>query len=260
MNANDYFKSGDLTKAIEAQTQAVKAAPGDQGVRLFLFELLAFAGDLDRAQKHIDIIHYDDLAVEAGVDAYRRLLDAERKRRDFFAKSTPPSFFAEFPEHVNLRIQALLELRSGRPADAAATFAKADEQAPLIKGTCNDKPFEGMRDGDDRFGPILEVMARGSYYWVPWDQIAALEMKAPKFPRDLIWMPAHLEMKDAAGDVFLPTRYPGSENSKDTEIQLGRKTDWQGDGGPTIGLGTKTYLVGEDGMSILEWRKVAVGG
>ena len=41
---------------------------------------------------------------------------------------------------------------------------------------------------------VLEVFARGSYFWVPLEQIDSLAMSAPRVPRDLIWAPARLEM------------------------------------------------------------------
>jgi type VI secretion system protein ImpE len=60
MNAGELYKAGRLAEAIEAQIQEVKANPIDNGKRLFLFELLAFAGDLDRARRQIDAVSYDD--------------------------------------------------------------------------------------------------------------------------------------------------------------------------------------------------------
>ena len=46
MNASDLFKDGKLQDAINEQTNSVKDNPGNQNKRLFLFELLSFAGDL----------------------------------------------------------------------------------------------------------------------------------------------------------------------------------------------------------------------
>jgi type VI secretion system protein ImpE len=258
MNAHELFKSGNLSSAIEAQTDEVRAAPGDQDKRLFLFELLAFAGDLDRAQRAIDALHYDDLQTEAARQGYRQLLDAERKRRQTFAQLTPPAFFESTPEHATTRLAALQELRGGRPAEAVALLQKADQQVPAVQGVCNDRPFQGLRDGDDCLGSVLEVMARGNYYWVPFEQIQSLKMNPPRFPRDLLWAPAHLEMRAAgAGEVFLPALYPGSHEATEPAAKLGRRTDWrEGGPGPVTGIGAKTFLVGDEAMSILEWRQL----
>ncbi len=78
-NASELFKAGKLQEALAAQTQEVKNKPGDQAKRLFLFELLAFAGDLDRARRQIGagLVLYEDADLETAATAYRKLLDAE---------------------------------------------------------------------------------------------------------------------------------------------------------------------------------------
>jgi type VI secretion system protein ImpE len=258
MSANEFFKNAELTRAIEAQTQAVKADPGDQGKRLFLFELLAFSGDLDRAQRQIDAVQYDDPLIEAAVQEYRRLLDAERARRQTFGLGTAPEFFQEPPLHVKIRLEAIQQLVSVKPAEARAELERADKQSPAVSGTCNGTAFDGLRDGDDRMASVLEVMAHGHYYWVPFEQIQILTSQAPRTPRDLLWLPAQLELRDGTtGNVFLPCLYPGSQDAEDPLVKLGRQTDWVEDGpGPVIGLGRKTCQVGEEWMSVLEWRQL----
>src|SRR5262249_20484362 len=148
------------------------ADPADHGKRIFLFELLTFAGDLDRARRQIDAVNYGEMELDAAVLGYRKLLDAEQARRKLFNDGTPPRFFGEAPEHVHWRLEALTCLREGHPADSMARLEKAEEAAPIIKGRLNDKPFESLRDYDDVLGTVLEVMARDAYYWVPLDQIA----------------------------------------------------------------------------------------
>ena len=49
----ELLDSGNLKAAIEALTQEVREAPADPQKRTFLFELLAFAGEWDRAEKQI---------------------------------------------------------------------------------------------------------------------------------------------------------------------------------------------------------------
>src|SRR5262249_32262285 len=160
-------KAGRLQDAIDAQLKEVKAAPADQGKRLFLFELLAFAGDLDRAQRQIDAVTYSDVELDAAVATYRKLIDAERLRRRLFSEGLTPKSFAEPPAPVQLRLDAVNRLREGGGGEAAELLAKAAEAGVPRAGTLNDKPFTSLRDCDDIFGDILEVMAHGAYYWVP---------------------------------------------------------------------------------------------
>ena len=81
MNATELYRQGSLAEAIQAQINEVKANPGDHAKRTFLFELLAFSGDLERARKQIDVIKYDQMEMNAAVGNYRKLLDAEEARR-----------------------------------------------------------------------------------------------------------------------------------------------------------------------------------
>jgi type VI secretion system protein ImpE len=257
MNATELFKAGQLQDALSAQTQAVKAKPGDHSLRLFLFEMLAFSGDLDRATRQIDAIQYGEMERDAAVLGYRKLLDSERTRRRTFSEGLEPQFLIEPPEHVRLRLQAVNRLRENRPAEAAELLAKADAANAHSAGKLNDKPFSSLRDCDDLFGPMLEVMAHGNYFWVPLEQIHSVTMNPPKFPRDLLWIPARLETEGATGDVFLPALYPGSHEHPDNQVKLGRMTDWKpSEGGPVLGLGGRTFLVDEDAVSLLEWREL----
>lgn len=257
MSADELFKAGRLREAIEAQTLEVKAHPADTAKRLFLFELLAFEGDLDRARKQNDALRFDQPELQAAVLTYRGLLDAEARRRELFlGGSPPPQFLVDPPAHVQLRLEAVARLQAGDSAGAAALLEKANADAPSVRGSLNGQPIELLRDVDDLFGTVLEVMARGSYFWVPLEQVERLTMGAPRFPRDLLWIPARLELEAASGDVFVPTLYPSSHAHPDELVRLGRKTDWHAEEtGPTLGSGLRTFLVGDDPIGILEWRE-----
>jgi type VI secretion system protein ImpE len=261
MNASEWFKQGRLREAIDAQLQEVKANPADNGRRLFLFELAAFAGDLERARRQIDAVQYSDPEQQLSVSNYRQLLDAEEKRQRLLRDGLQPQVLGESAEHVKLRLEAVNCLRDGRQAEAAELLTKANEGAGELKGTLNDKEFIGIRDADDLFGMVLEVVARGEYFWVALDQIDSLAMNAPTFPRDTIWQPARLTLRDGQqGEVFLPALYPGSHQHADEKVKLGRSTDWtQAESGPVLGAGARTYLVGDDGVGLLEWRKLQMG-
>jgi type VI secretion system protein ImpE len=262
MSASELYKQGRLKEATDAQIQEVKAQPADHGKRLFLFELAAFAGDLERARRQIDAVQAEDPGSEVALQGYRKLLDAEQKRRRLFGESLPPRFLGTPPEHVNLRVQAVNRLREGNQAEALELLKRANEGAETLAGTLNGKPFKGIRDADDLFGTVLEVLAQGEYFWVALEQVEALATNAPAFPRDLIWLPARLTLHDGQeGEVFLPALYPGSHEASDDQVKLGRATDWkEAEGGPVRGVGARTFLVGDDGVGLLEWRELLLGG
>jgi type VI secretion system protein ImpE len=260
MSGSDLFKAGRLTEAIDAQIQAVKASPGDHAKRLFLFEMLAFAGDLDRARRQIDAVKYEQIELETATLAYRKLLDAEQLRRRLFTEGLKPEFFGEPPDHLRLRLEAVNRLREGNLKEAAETLARADQAVPPLRGKLNGKAFEGLRDCDDLFSHVLEVLAQGKYFWVPLEQVDTIAAKPPRFPRDLLWFPVRLDLRDGAtGEVFLPALYPGSHEHADPQVKLGRSTDWKAtEGGPVLGVGLRQFLVGDDPMPLLEWRELTL--
>jgi len=256
MDAGQLYKAGSLNEAIDAQIAAVKTDPINPGKRLFLFELLSFAGEVDRAQKQIEAVPHNDPEVGTALIDYRRLLDAERARRQVMLGKAQPEFLAPTPEHAKLRLLGFLKLSQGATAEANEAFLQANSQMPVFEGTLNDKPFDALRDGDDTLGTVLELFSNGKYCWIPMEQIALLTMNAPRFPRDLLWIPAQLEMRDGqSGNCFLPTTYPNSYLESDPQLKLGRFTDWRGE--PIVrGVGLKTFFVGPDESSILDWRKL----
>lgn len=256
MQASELYKAGRLREAIDEQVLAVKGAPTDHARRLFLFELLVFSGDLDRAQRQIEAVEYKDAELDAATAVYRKLLDSEQARRDVLARGTLPGFFGEPPDHLRLRVEAIGRLREGRPSEAAEILARANDAVPAFTGQLNGRPFQSLRDADDLFAGVLEVMAHGRYFWVGLEQIRLVTMSAPRFPRDILFIPAHLELADEQGDVFLPALYPGSHEHSDDQVKLGRMTDWKElEGGATLGVGLHTYLQDDDAIGLLEWRE-----
>src|SRR5688500_3645470 len=95
--ATELFKAGKLQEAISAQIQEVKANPADHARRVFLFELLSFSGELDRAERQIEAVKYDDPELDLAVRGYRKMLDAEKARRLLFRQGLKPEFLAGDP-------------------------------------------------------------------------------------------------------------------------------------------------------------------
>lgn len=257
MTATELFRAGKLADAIAAQIAQVKAHPGDAGIRTFLFELLLFAGDLDRAAKHLDAVRADTPELVAAAEAYRGIVAAEKTRRAALSGGREqPSFFGEIPEHARLRVEALKALTD---PGLAARLAAADAAAPDLVGSLNGAPFTGLRDADDLFGTVLEVFAQGKYFWVPFEQVASLTANPPRFPRDTLYLPARLTLSDdSSGDVFLPTLYPDSYDHHDDPIRLGRETAWDGPTGAVRGSGHRVILIGDADVGLLDIRELSV--
>jgi hypothetical protein len=90
----------------------VRAKPGDQASRLFLFELLAFSGELDRATKQVDALTIEDPDLHLAALNYRQCVESEQARRKIFS-GEKPEFFAEPDASTALRLEALGDLGDG---------------------------------------------------------------------------------------------------------------------------------------------------
>jgi type VI secretion system protein ImpE len=249
MTAIELFRAGKLREAIDVQVATVKAAPADQAARLALFELFLFTGELDRARKQLEVLRYDDPRQTAAIEQYRHALDAEACRRRVFAGTDQPKIPASAPEHVRQRVEVLAYLARGEAATARARLDEANAAIPQLAGTFDGKPFEGISDGDDRLGTVLEVFASsGVYSWLPLEQVHSIVMNPPQSPRDLVLRPANITLIDGtSGDVFLPGLYPDTSTHPDDEVRLGRAAVWvETDAGVFQGSGGRVFQVGSE--------------
>jgi type VI secretion system protein ImpE len=257
--ASEAFKAGKLADAVAAAIEQVKANPADRGKRMFLAELFCFAGDLERADKQLDVLFQPDAADVMAVTLFRQLVRGETARREVFGHGRVPEFVAQPSDTIKLHLEASIRVRENKLAEATELLAKAEEMRPAVTGTCDGAPFDDLRDLDDLIAPVLEVItANGNYYWVPIDTIELIEFHKPERTRDLYWRPAHLVVRDGPdGVVYVPALYPGSHAAADDAVKLGRQTQWTGgESEPFRGLGLRELLVGDGAKSILEINTV----
>lgn len=230
MNATEHFRAGHLSEAIQALTEEVRQAPADAQRRTFLFELLCFAGEYDRAERQLDALSNDNKNVQMGALLYRAALASERVRAGFFNDK-------KYAGHT----------------------AAPDE----IAGTLNGQPFQTIADADERIGARLEIYAGGDYLWIPFEQIASLKMQPPKRLRDLLWAPVLLQTGPECkhqdlGEVFVPVIYPGSARHEDDNVRLGRATAWSEQDDIALPFGQKLLLVDGEEVPFLEVRELTI--
>jgi len=228
MNARELFQAGKLNEAVQALGAEVRDNPTDVRRRTFLFELLCFQGEYDRAEKHLNILADATPDARMGAVLYFSSLHAERVRNDVFQKKDYPA------------IPALENPRGG---------------------TLNGQPFETFEDADPRVGARLELFAAGAYLWIPLAHVESIEMEAPKRLRDLLWIPALVRTGPAfkgteLGEVLLPVLAYGSSQRPDDAIRLGRATEWAEVDGQAVPFGQKVFDVDGEEMPILEIRKM----
>jgi type VI secretion system protein ImpE len=226
--------------------------------RVFLFELLCFVGDLDRAQKQLDVIGHQSTEMEIGAEIYRQVLTAEGSRRAVFAEGQLPNFLTTPPDYVALYLEALTMQREQQPAKARALLEKALNLRPLIPGQTDGRPFKEFEDADTFLAPFLELIVNEKYAWLPFEEIRRIEIAKPAQLRDLVWTRAKLEAHGGnLGDVFIPALYPGSSQHPNDAVRLGRMTEWMDVGeGLARGVGQRLFLMDGDERAMLEITEV----
>lgn len=230
MTPKQLFQSGKLNEAIAALGGELRDNPTDVQRRTFLFELLCFAGEYDRAEKHLNLLADQGPQAKLGAVLYLSSLHAERLRQDMFRKG-------DFP--------------SGR----------TPIEPEKIHGTLNGQSFESFEDSDPRIGTRLEVFAAGAYLWIPMEHIVSIEMEAPKRLRDLLWIPALVRTGPAfkdkeLGEVLVPAISPLSYAEEDPNVKLGRVSEWRETEEGPVPVGLKTFLADNEDFPILEVRKI----
>jgi type VI secretion system protein ImpE len=257
-NAKDLYDHGQLSAAIDQLTQEVKAKPAEYSSRIFLFELLCFAGDLSRAEKQLDVIGHQSKEMEIGVAVYREVLEAERKRRSVFTEGIPPAFLTTPPDYVLFHLEALTLQRENQPEKARTLLAKALDMHPALAGQVNGQRFEEFEDSDLFLAPFLELYVNDKYAWLPFEQIKRIEFRKPAQLRDLLWAQVKIEAQGGdLGQVFLPVLYPGSSFHASDAVRLGRETDWIEIGaGLTRGAGQRLFVIDGKERLMLEIAEI----
>ena len=258
MKAKELLEANQLSAAAAELTQEVKRHPADSRLRTFLFEVLCFSGEFERAERQLDVIGHQNEKAGIGVEVYRNLIRAETARQKLFTQGLKPTFLVDPPDHVTHQLEAIQCLQGGNAVEAKALLSRSEEGSSAITCRINGKALSGFRDSDDRTASIFEVFAQDVYAWIPFEQIIKVTITAPKHLRDLLWLPATMEVIDRPPvDVFLPVLYVGSEQDENDQIRLGRMTDWLGLGeGITGGRGQKVFLVGDEEIALLEIREL----
>ncbi len=243
MTADELFKAGRLADAIDAQTQVVKKKPTDDDARFMLFVLLSYAGELERADKQLDVLANMDDKVRTGTIIYHGLLAAELERSRVFEGTSRPVFPPDAPGHLALRLEALTCLQNGDTAGAEAKADAALEQAATCSGKVDGEDFDDFRNYDDVLGGVLEIYAGGRYIWMPMSHVRKLEFAAPETAIDTLWRQAKLNDADGnVADVHVPVLYATSSSHADEAIRLGRVTDWVERGELFTGIGQHLFL------------------
>jgi type VI secretion system protein ImpE len=257
MSAEELIKAGDIEGALHELQQRVRKQPADPGNRIFLFQLMAVLGQWKRALTQLDVVNDLDKSVWPLVHAYREAINCEMHREAVFQGKSKPLVLGEPQQWMALLIEAQRAFARGEMNAFADLNGQAFELAPASGGRINDVPFEWLADADQRFGPVLELIFNGHYYWAPLDAIKLLRTEEPTDLRDLVWLPAEVTWANGGQNmVMLPARYP-LLSGVGQDYLLCRKTDWQDRGNEVFeGIGQRMIATDQSDYPLLQVRSI----
>jgi type VI secretion system protein ImpE len=258
MSAEELLRTGQLTEALSALQQQVRAHPADAKLRVFLFQLLCVLGQWNRAMTQLNVAGELDASTLLMVQTYREALRCEVYRAEVFAGRRSPMILGDPETWMALLLQSLNLTAAGRCQEAAEVRGQALEQAPTSPGKMDGAAFEWLADADSRLGPCLELIMSGRYYWVPVQRVRAIRIEAPADLRDFVWAPAQLTWVNGGEAVALiPRRYPGTEQCEDNALKMGRRTDWVVQPGELYcGIGQRLMATDTGESALLDIRSI----
>jgi len=253
---------GTLAQTIAEVQRAIRQAPGDDRLRVHLFQRCVQAGQWDKALAQLQIAAKLNRDHTVLAHAYRLALRAELLREDVFRGIRSPRILGQPLDWVGALVDALQADGQGDCARARELRAQALAAATPIPGCMDGQAFEWLADADPRIGPVLEVHVNGDYYWVPFEYVAQVALDAPTDLRDLVWIPARITLvNEGEHAVLLPARYPllNADLVEDGHLQS-RLTSWRRVGGDDVdnwqGLGVKVLATNADEASMLDVRDI----
>lgn len=257
-DADVLLRQGDVDGARTALVEAVRAAPADQRLRMFLFQLLAVNGEWDKARNQLQSL--TQLSPEAQMLSvtYNQVLDAEKQRDAVFSGAAEAELLMGSDGWAEGIVLALASFARGEAEKAEALRDAAFDAAPEMPGTIDGNRFEWISDCDSRFGPTLEVILGGRYGLLPFDTIKSITSTGPEDLRDTIWYPVEIEFRNGhTAAAFLPARYPRTEKAASGLERLGRVTEWTDHDWGQQGSGQRLWTFSDgDDCGILEFRKI----
>ena len=257
MTPEECLKSGDPVAALEALQVLVRSKPGDAKLRIFLFQLLCVLGDWNRAIRQLKVCGELDPGALQMTQAYREAIICEVYREKVFAGDKAPLVFGEPQEWLAWLIEA--QKMQGTDALAAADLrAQAFDAAPATAGEMDGARFDWIADADMRFGPVLEAVVNGRYFWLPFTQIREITFDPPTDLRDAVWTAAHLTLaNDGKVVALIPSRYPLTGKNGSAAEKLARATSWVDAGGDTfVGMGQRLLSTESGDVALMDARLI----
>ena len=266
------LQNKNLSTCLNELKNEIRLAPTDHEKRIFYFQLLCVLGEWDKAVTQLGVCRDLDPANLPMSQTYEQVLHCEKFRDAVFCGIQTATILGEPPTWIALMQEAVKHSADGNWESFAATQNQAFEEASATKGkvllhsnggnadTAEELAFDWIADADPRFGPMIECIVNGRYFWVPFENIESIEIEKPTDLRDLVWTPAQFVWRNKGEAVgFIPTRYPQAEKSDDDQIKLAGKTEWEEPSeGTFLGSGARMIATEANEFSLTQISKIVL--
>ncbi len=254
MEAQELLRSGDLAGARAMLAEELRRTPGDSRARQFFWQLIAVAGDWDKAATQLRALAAADPKAMMMANVFGQALGAMKTRDAVFAGKERPASLVGSEPWVEGLLDALHATTTLAP-DAAARSEAALAAAPATPGMLDGERFEWIADADMRFGPMLEVIVGDAYGFVPFAAMTRVKAKEPEDLRDFVFHAVEIELRSGQTSLALvPVVYPGTQRHNKPQLNLARATEWIDEGGGEVGIGQRLLTTDTSEIEFLALR------
>jgi type VI secretion system protein ImpE len=249
-----------LDEQLAELKEAIRSEPGKLALRVYYFQFLAVLGDWQKSLEQLQLCAQLDIKATPMAKAYREAIQCEVFREEVFAGRKIPNILGEPAPWIGWLVDAMKRLAEGDATAAAELRAQAFDAAPTTSGQINDQNFEWVADSDSRLGPVCELLANGTYYWVPFSSIKQINFEKPQDLRDFVWAACEITLVSGGSmPGFIPTRYVGSAQSGNDSLRLARGTEWSDLYADHVaGIGQRMWLTDSAEYALLDVRRLTL--
>jgi len=246
-------ETGQLQQAISYCQATLKKQPMDTDIRSAYIELLCINGELDKADKQVNLLSNQAPQTAVGGKNVQQLIRAQQSRIDFSQGGATAEVFSA----VDAELKAIVALQVALKDNDTDVLSLCEALETERYQSTPNQP----RDLDDSLAGYLEVLGtNGKFYLVKFAEISILEWQAPESILEQVWRRVHIDIVDGpSGDAFIPLTYLNSQSDAE---KLGRETDWQAINQPTAdgmemyqGVGHKMLLIGESALQLTDFSR-----
>ncbi|WP_028865921.1 type VI secretion system accessory protein TagJ [Psychromonas aquimarina] len=253
----EMLQLGQLTEAVKWLENELKDDPMNVDFRSSLIELLCVKGELERADKQLNIMVQKHPDFLVGATNLRQLIRADQARKDFAAGISVPELFNGTNEHSEALMKLNIELHNGDHDSIRAGAENLEKVRPAAAMKLDNSPVQELRDLDDTLGGFVEIFGTdGKYYLAELSEIEFISFKPAVSIIEKVWRRVDLSIKNGpSGEAHMPIVYVQSETDAE---KLGRETDWKEVSTDVmVGTGQKMWFVDDAAVPFSDFKQLA---